>query len=134
MAGINFYDASENQIDVYTQSIEFSKSVYDENGNNINNTNDQTQLIDNNISTKVWNSEVFTGDLTAGFQLGLMFVLRMVFNIKHTYLTERFPQLWEVCATLLLSVDLFCTLMASSFWYGCRGLTDHCRFCCLHSP
>ena len=64
MAGINFYDASENQIDVYTQSIEFSKTVYDENGNNINNTNDQTQLIDNDINTKVWNAEVFTGDLT----------------------------------------------------------------------
>tara|TARA_Y100000022_G_scaffold117449_1_gene101444 strand:- start:229 stop:3543 length:3315 start_codon:yes stop_codon:yes gene_type:complete len=64
LAGINFYDASENQIDVYTQSIEFSKTVYDENGNNINNTNDQTQLIDNDINTKVWNAEVFTGDLT----------------------------------------------------------------------
>ena len=64
LAGINFYDASENQIDAYTQAISFSTNVYDENSNNINNSTDKYQLIDNDNSTKVWNSETFTGTLT----------------------------------------------------------------------
>jgi hypothetical protein len=63
LAGIKFFDASENQIDAYTQSISFSENVYDENGNNINNTTNKYQLIDNDNSTKVWNSETFTGTL-----------------------------------------------------------------------
>ena len=64
LAGISFFDASENQIDVYTQAIAVSKNIYNENGENINNTNDLFQLIDNNLNTKVWNAETFTGDLT----------------------------------------------------------------------
>jgi hypothetical protein len=63
LAGIKFFDVNENQIDAYTQSISFSENVYDENGNNINNTTNKYQLIDNDNSTKVWNSETFTGTL-----------------------------------------------------------------------
>ena len=64
LAGINFFDASENQIDVYTQQIAFSRAVYDSTGINVNNTTDKFQLIDNDINTKIWNSSNFNGNLT----------------------------------------------------------------------
>jgi len=68
LAGIKFFDASENQIDAYTQAINFSTAVYNDfdntsSGRNINMTTDEYQLIDN-TSSKIWNGSKFTGTLT----------------------------------------------------------------------
>ena len=68
LAGIKFFDASENQIDAYTQAINFSTAVYNDfdntsSGRNINMTTDELQLIDN-TSSKIWNGSQFTGTLT----------------------------------------------------------------------
>jgi hypothetical protein len=68
LAGIKFFDANENQIDAYTQAINFSTAVYNDfdtttSGRNINMTTNEYQLIDN-TSSKIWNSSQFTGTLT----------------------------------------------------------------------
>ena len=68
LAGIKFFDANENQIDAYTQAINFSTAVYNDfdtttSGRNINMTTNEYQLIDN-TSSKIWNGSQFTGTLT----------------------------------------------------------------------